>query len=204
MALRRMRRSPTRSGWKPRIVVRAPYPGDVHPLDRRWIASYLERVPVEFIVGLKSVELLARKNPVGFPYGDYMSDERRIRLYSLPPSGWRMGAQYSGTISQCKSLGARVENLGDEVELTWPDRTSLEIFMVDTFLHELGHHYVYMHRTRRKLPSTVIGHEHLAEQWRVRLWRAFSRGPAGSAPGSLNALYDEYQKRMNANRPTED
>lgn len=68
--------------------------------------------------------------------------------------------------------------------IVWTDRLGLELFFVQTLLHELGHHYVHIHRHRRKLPSKSKGHEYLADQWAARLTGRLAAAD-GDVPGSI-------------------
>lgn len=149
----------TREGERvlPRVVEREPRRGDSHPLSARWLRKALrERVPPEYLLGLKRIELRARESAeVGEPFGCYLSDERVIRLFSLPMS-WETRSTYSDSVTT-RSFGIRSEALGGgRLRLTWPNPTlRLAWFYLEVFAHELGHHHQVQYRHRRKLGDRI-------------------------------------------------
>jgi len=189
-ACRRIIRSKTLDGWVPRVIVRKPRQGDIHPLTRKTIGNYLAHIPIEFIVNLKAVELSPRQGPVGHPPGRYEIDERRIRLYSAPADCWRIAAKRQNIVRFSAYLGAEIEPDGEEIVIRWPDRTALELFYVDVLLHEIGHHYVHLDRRRRKPPGRHADNEFRAELWKSRLWRQIIEGK-GITLRSLQARASE-------------
>lgn len=63
----------------PRIVERAPAPGDIHPVSKRVLRRLLSGLPVEYLHGLSRIELRARELPlIGQPFGSYWVGERAI------------------------------------------------------------------------------------------------------------------------------
>lgn len=158
----------------PRIVNRKPRIGDIHPLTRDQIATYLLLVPPAYVYGLKAIELRPRKNAVGCPYGRYSVDEKRIWLYSCPAREWHFSEETWPCHKGVLSDGAKIitsENAGKEVVVEWNDPIDIELFFVDTLLHELGHHYVNQYRSSRGRPTTNSRNEALADLHVKKLWR---------------------------------
>ncbi len=74
----------------PRVIKRAPRPGDVHPLTRQHISNFLRYLPVDYVYGLRRVELRGRTSEeIGDPYGYYLNGEKTIVLFSVPPDLWQ-------------------------------------------------------------------------------------------------------------------
>ena len=70
IAQRRVKRNASGEIEYPRIVFQKPRPADIYPIDKKLMISILERMPVEYIYGLKKIELRSRKsNRIGDPYG---------------------------------------------------------------------------------------------------------------------------------------
>ena len=60
LAIDRMPRDKKGAIIFPRIIVRKPKQGDVHPLDRRSIAIGFNAIPAEYFYGLREIELRPR------------------------------------------------------------------------------------------------------------------------------------------------
>lgn len=82
-AARRIERTEDGGVILPRIVERRPKPGDSHPLPKRALQALLQKIPVEYLYGLKRIELRARWDGMEF-LACYVPQQREIRLYSLP------------------------------------------------------------------------------------------------------------------------
>lgn len=127
----------------PRIVLRRPCPGDIHPLEPAilWTALRLD-VPIEYLYGLTAIELRARQEKiVGQPYGLYRPGEKCIILYSLPME-WQWTNISALAISKMRAYGASVIENENRVTVVWGSRLQLAIwFFSDVLAHELGHHY---------------------------------------------------------------
>jgi len=89
LATRRFPRDRDGGALFPRIVERRPRPGDVHPLAYGYLSALLNYQRVDYVYGLRKIELRPRvSSQVGDPYGFYRRSERLIVLYSVPPSRW--------------------------------------------------------------------------------------------------------------------
>ncbi len=155
----------------PRIIVRKPTIGDIHPIGLKWIRSYLLDVPLPYLNNLTAVECRPRSGAVGKPFGAYLVSERRIILYSVPAEEWRFSKKFEASIPAYRSHGAQV-NVDDKgFRVTWPNPAKLEILFVETLFHELGHHYNFTYRRRRKVPSEKIAQESIADAHITKIWK---------------------------------
>ena len=74
----------------PRVIARRPSPGDVHPLSKQALSGILRQTPIEYLYGLKRIELRPRRNnKIGEPFGCYLPDEKTIWLYSSDGDTWK-------------------------------------------------------------------------------------------------------------------
>ena len=140
------------SVWLPRIVVRRPAPGDIHPLPKQVLTGAIRLdVPVEYIYGLDRIELRARKGSrIGkHPFAEYWRDEKAIILYSLPMN-WIVDSMPTGRRQSVESFGAEVQCKGKEWNVRWLSEAGLTMwFFTEVFLHELGHHFAEQYKKKR-------------------------------------------------------
>jgi hypothetical protein len=139
------------SVWLPRIIVRRPALGDIHPLPRAVLAGALRReVPVEYIYGLDRFELRAREgNRIGRPFAKYWEDEKAIILYSLPMQ-WVVDSMPVGHRKKLEVWGAEVLQNGSKWQVNWPFRAALGIwYFTEVLTHELGHHFAEQYKKKR-------------------------------------------------------
>lgn len=140
----------------PRIVERRPFRGDVHPLPKPVLESLLPKVPPKYWYGLRAVELRARNAPIGEPFGSYLPDEKRIRLYSLPLE-WRVTHVAEWVREGLVTYGAEVSKAEDGFRVLWPDPGWPLMglwFFNRVFGHELGHHFNFQYKGRR---TPIVG-----------------------------------------------
>jgi hypothetical protein len=146
---RRIQRTADGNPVLPRIIERAPAPGDSHPLPKRVLRRLLQRVPVEFIYGLSRIELRPRQLPlIGAPFGSYWVGERAIVLYSLPP------------VFHCRSLSADfrrslnrfhadIQSGANGFTVSWREPAVMSLWFYSfVFTHELGHHFVEQYKSK--------------------------------------------------------
>jgi len=169
----------TRADIFPRVVQRAPRPGDGFALDKRNIAAMFRFIQSQYLYGVKRIELLARKSEeVGNPYGSYLSDEAVVRLYSTPTDLWIFKTM-PATSLHCKVLagfGATVEPVGEGSHVRWLNRKDLARFLfVRVLAHELGHHHDFQYKHKRPLKETARAMEQSAEThiWHMRASSVF-------------------------------
>lgn len=157
------RRDKTGARIMPRVMRRDPRRGDVHPFTPADVRNVLRTVPPAYVYGLKSVELRARPRTIGDPFGLYQRDERRIHLYSCPPSRWVLEGARAGTGDGLSGYGAIITSDAARIVIEWPDPLGLWNFYLDTLLHELGHHHVNQYEASRGRPGTRRRNEALAD-----------------------------------------
>ncbi len=133
----------------PRIIVRQPKRGDVHPLPKSILRGALKTIPVEYIYGLSRIELRARQGKIGDPFGVYSRDEKVIILYSLPRL-WVVDLMSEGAQEDLERFGARVSQHGRQWHVYWPSEAGLAVwFFKEVVTHELGHHFSHQYEKRR-------------------------------------------------------
>lgn len=142
----------------PRIIVRRPAPGDIHPLPRAVLVGALRLdIPTHYIYGLNRIELRARKgNSIGQPFAEYWKDEKAIILYSLPMQ-WVVDSITMSRREDLKAWGAEVLRRGNEWEVNWPSEVELGIwYFSEVLTHEFGHHFVEQYKKKR---GKIRGHK---------------------------------------------
>jgi hypothetical protein len=183
-AARRFPRDREGNGILPRVIEREPRIGDVHPLRKQHIVAFLHKLPIDYLYGLKRIELRPRpSDEIGKPYGCYLVDEKIIILYSVPALQWQVSDKGAWLF---ELHGAEIEAKQDAVFVHWKKPVDLAYFMYrEVFLHELGHHYDNQYRNKRKWPQTVSAHEssanrrafNLAKREAFALWHDFQKPP---------------------------
>ena len=169
----------------PRVVERRPRHGDVHPLTRKYLSVLLRYQRIDYLYGLKQIELRPRMSDrVADPYGFYSSGEKLIVLYSVPPTRWQFSGLAPNDRRNFESYDAIVSEEANCVCVSWPRLFDLAYFMYQEVLcHELGHHHDFQYRHKRKLPVGRRWEEVSAEEhsWRLSktrgwgLWCALQR-----------------------------
>ncbi len=134
----------------PRIIVRQPRRGDIHPLPKALLVRVLKDIPVEYLYGLSRIELRARKgNKIGDPYGAYRPGEKVIILYSLPRL-WVVDALPERGRKDMEACRARVSQHGPQWHVYWPSEAGLAVwFFQEVVTHELGHHFAEQYKKKR-------------------------------------------------------
>jgi hypothetical protein len=161
----------------PRIRVREPRRGDVHPIDPGHLLNLLQAAPLEYVLGLRTVELRARPTAtVGKPFAEYRPGDKAIILYSLPLTWTWRGLLHEPTCTDSmRRHRGSVAVDGTDVCVRWPSRSRLGFwFWRYVVHHELGHHYRYHYRVRRSL-TTRAREEAVADVHASRLFRAYVR-----------------------------
>ena len=174
-ARRRLRRDEEGLVVLPRIVSRRPRRGDHHPLSAQTLRRVLRReVPVEYLNGLKRIELRPRvSDVVGEPFACYLKGEKVIILYSLPRS-WSWSSQVSADlIDKMRRFFAVITECPAGVQVEWPAAEVLSMwYFVEVFAHELGHHYRTQYRIRRGSSRRRRHEEFVAELHSGRFYNA--------------------------------
>ncbi len=168
----------------PRLIERKPYPGDVHPLNKKVLRGALRRVPEKYLYGLAQIELRARSSDIGHPFGVYLPDEKAILLYSLPEV-WHLPRAGSWLLNSLHRFYADVREVEDGLEVRWPEEGFIAVwFFYAVLAHELGHHYAEQYRRKNRQPVGVV-HEEIVAGLHAR--RIFS---------------EQLEKRRKAPKPT--
>ncbi len=171
-AARRIGRDEDGEPRLPRIVVRKPKRGDIHPLSKSVLAHALKTIPVEYIYGLTRVELRARQgNRIGDPYGAYWPDEKAIVFYSLPVL-WVVDRMSEGGQKDMEQFGAKVWQQGRQWHVRWRSKRHLAFwFFKEVVVHELGHHFANQYKNKRGRIRGVRFEEMNAELHSLRWMR---------------------------------
>lgn len=174
IAQRRIKKDANGDIEYPRIVSRKPCLGDIHPIDRRLMKLVLQMVPLEYIYGLKRIELRSRQDKkIGEPYGFYRYPERMIVLYSVPSDSWMFDGFPPLWRKAFRALGAKIEKHGETFFCTWhPNK--LKHFICAVLCHELGHHYTFQYDSKNKLIPHQTTNENLAELHGSRILTAIA------------------------------
>jgi hypothetical protein len=135
----------------PRIIVRRPACGDIHPLPRNILVGALRfDVPIEYIYGLKRIELRARQGKhVGRYFAAYRRDEKGIILYSLPLQ-WTIETMPKNRKRELESWGVKIFRKDNKWQVHWPSEIELCMwYFTEVFTHELGHHFAEQYKKKR-------------------------------------------------------
>lgn len=153
----------------PRVVERTPRQGDIHPLQREHITAFLNRLPIDYVYGLRRVELRARTDEIGCPFGYYRRKEKTVVLYSVPSDIWIVPADKISK-ETFESYGAEVRITDESAEIHWKNLEDLAYFLhYIVFLHELGHHFHNQYRSRNKHPRYYAAQEASADRHALKL-----------------------------------
>jgi hypothetical protein len=163
IAQRRIKRNASGKIEYPRIVVQKPRRGDIYPIDKKLMKSILERIPVEYIYGLKKIALHSRKNnEIGCPYGYYRYSDRMIVLYSVPLDAWVLDGFPPQWRKAFRNWGMTLEKKGESFLGIW-EGDKLKHFFCAVLCHELGHHYTFQYDTKNKFIPNKTTNENLAD-----------------------------------------
>jgi len=156
-------RTPEGERRLPPILVRKPRRGDEHPIPKSQLERFLSGTRIEYLYGLKRIEMRARVGvTIGEPFGVYYFRERTVVLYSLPRV-WELSRLSDGWERLFVSYGARVDR-GSPIHVSWPTRLSLKLWFWDqVVMHELGHHFVEQYRSKNGRVRSRKAHERLAD-----------------------------------------
>ena len=170
LAIDRMPRDKKGAIIFPRIIVRKPKRGDIHPLDRRSIAIGFNAIPEGFFYGLRQIELRPRTGSMQQQaFGRYYLD-KRLHLYSVPPRTWKYDEITESYGQLVERYGAKVSETTDGISIEWNDsRCLFGFYLAEVFFHELGHHYAHQYKNKRKIPRGRKINEYLAELYKSRI-----------------------------------
>ncbi len=169
MAKRRREADP---GFRTRVIERKPNHGDGYPLNKKMINKIIDIIPDEYLFGLKSIELKARgERDFGRPLATYFNLEKRIEIYSMPFDEILIN-DFSPTWKEVmeswsmKSLSKYCGVLGYYCSSDYAQSAS---FYCVVLFHEIGHHYSYNFKTRKRAADNEDGTESQAEIFGARI-----------------------------------
>jgi hypothetical protein len=158
-----------------RVIERRPRPGDIHPVPKELVEALLLLVPLEYVVGLRRVELRAREGAVGQPYAAYWPDERAIVVYSVPRT-WEPRHLADYERRSMRRYGATVAQTQRGWQVYWNESSELDLwFAYIVLFHELGHHFDRQYRRRRGGVRGRPAQESSADQISRRVFRGLWR-----------------------------
>jgi hypothetical protein len=167
----------------PRIFVRRPRPGFLHPVSPAEVLRLLRFVGAEAIYGLSEVGLVqAPDTPAhGQPPLGRALMPGRIVLYEQPVPPWRLAGQLSSDEERrLRRAGAHVHRSAGGLVTTveWPDESLRDFMLFDVLLHELGHH-VLQHNAAKRLVriARTSDHEAFADLFAERHRAAWQERP---------------------------
>jgi hypothetical protein len=160
----------------PRIIIRKPRPGDIHPLNRKLITFAYKKLPLEYFYGLKEIELRARTDAVSKPFAKYSIYAKKIIMYSVPKEQWYIEDAPRPLIAALRRYSAKVRKFEDGIIVEWEEDFLLFMFYLSIFFHELGHHYLFQYKCKKRPPMDVYLNEWHADAQVVKLQKlAFGR-----------------------------
>jgi hypothetical protein len=152
LAARKIKRDSEGKPIYPRIVVKPPTLGDLHPLTKQDLNRLFEEISLKYLYGLCRIELRSRLNEqIGNPFGQYSGRDKVITLFSLPTE-WRLRNINDSLLSSVLKFYAEIEERHESIFVKWSDPKIMSLwFYCDVFTHELGHHFraQYQHKNGR-------------------------------------------------------
>lgn len=111
---------------------------------------------------------------VGRPFALYRRSEKSIILYSLPLEWFWSSFPSVKLVAGMQRFFAKVDVSPQGVQVSWPAREVLSIwYYIEVLAHELGHHYRWQNRGRRRGVSLSAHEEFVAEIHSHRFYRTF-------------------------------
>ena len=142
LAARRIKRDVEGEPVFPRIVVKPPTAGDIHPLTKSNLQRLFDQVPIEYLYGLRRIELKPRpNNDVGNPFALYSPSEKTIKLFSLPRE-WKLKHLNNSIRYSLEKFHAEITEDEELIVVRWRNVEVMCLwYYCDVFAHELGHHF---------------------------------------------------------------
>ncbi len=160
----------------PRIIERKPAHGDIHPLSKKSLRGVLKKLPVEYLYGLKKIELRPRNGEIGSPFGYYLDGEKTIVLYSLPMQ-WNLSGLGLSLGKSLVKYYAQIELTDEKYCINWPEESIMGLWFYSYVItHELGHHHVNQYRHKNGTIKNYEHHEIMADLHSSRLMDDLFKG----------------------------
>ncbi len=156
-AERKVKRDEAGAPVMPVVVARNPGKGMCHPLGRAKIMEFLAEYELEYVEGLKKIELLAgRVDRIGDPFGEYDREKRLIVLYALPEGAeWRVRNLSASTVRFLKRYeGEVVEGADGVFVVSWKDPSWQRTMMGLCLIGFLGLHAAQENRARVSISTS--------------------------------------------------
>lgn len=164
IAARKIKRNSNGGIVYPRIVIKPPAPGDVHPLTPKYLRILFEKIPIEYLYGLRKIELRSRSNnEIGRPFAHYSGAQKTITLFSLPHEWKFQHPNWDFCMSLLKFHPKIIEE-EDSLIVRWKNPKAMSLwFYLDVFTHELGHHFRMQYRHKNGALGRYKDEELVAE-----------------------------------------
>ena len=174
-AERKLERAPDGKIILPRIVVRRPSRGDIHPLSARALRNVMRHeVPAEYLYGIDRIELRPRPSEwIGKPFASYLPGEKAIILYSLPMAWMYEKRPEEAFLARMQRFFAFVTEHNSATWVVWPGPEVLAVwYFIEVLAHELGHHFRNQYRIRRGSARGRRHEEFVADLHSARFYEA--------------------------------
>jgi len=158
----------------PRITLRRPRHGFMHPAGRADVRRILEFIGPEAFYGITHIELAQVSSAAreGLPPLGRLVVPGKIVVYEQPVPPWNLVGVLSRKDSRrLQHAGALLEvsRGGATTTVEWSGSTLRDFMLFDVLLHELGHHILQHHTGKRTARiARTRDHESFAERFAER------------------------------------
>jgi hypothetical protein len=160
----------------PRMVVKRPREGYVHPAGKGDIARILRFFGEQYTYGLRRIVLVqAAGTPASsrrLVFGRLRVRDGEVILYEQAMPPWVLPGRLSpGDEERLVRAGAILElsGQGQQTVVRWPAGTLRDFMLFDVLMHEIAHHTLQQYKGKRALRvARTAHHEALAHRFAVR------------------------------------
>ena len=158
----------------PRVIVKRPRKGFLHPATKSDITSVLEFFGEQCYYGLDTIKLVQGSDNIasGAILLGRLEVPGTILLYDLPESPWVVNERLADTqLLRLQEAGAKIEMLasGAQCRIEWSDVDLRNFYLFDVFMHEIGHHLIQQYKGKRGVRvARTRDHEHYASLFAKR------------------------------------
>lgn len=158
----------------PRIVVKRPRQGHVHPARKADIIDILQFFGERCFYGIQSIKLLEGSASLA---GENLLMGRLevpgvIILYDQPVSPWFISGSIPATTRErLERAGATVEVSSDNIHslVHWTDSDLKNFMLFEVLMHEIGHHLIQQYKGKRSdRVARTKDHEAFANMFAIR------------------------------------
>jgi hypothetical protein len=163
----------------PRVIVKRPREGFMHPADKADLVGLLHFFGPQCFYGLRSIRLI---HGSGTTRGDFLPFGRlvvpgEIILYDQPKPPWFI----SGSIPRAERLrleraGATVESSDNDMhcQILWTENDLKNFMLFEVFMHEVGHHIIQQYKGKRSdRVMRTKDHERFADSFAKRCRQSY-------------------------------